>query len=43
MGPFPDIVEGVDLDFSKLKPGAILHPVVVQRQKALYAPVSSKF
>jgi putative glutathione S-transferase len=36
MGPFPDMEEGVDLDYAKLKPGAVLHPAVVQRQKELY-------
>ncbi|KAJ3456272.1 hypothetical protein MRS44_016295 [Fusarium solani] len=36
LGPFPDVEEGVDLDFSKLKPGAIRHPAVCQREKELY-------
>lgn len=37
MGPFPDIEEGVDLDFSKLTPGVVLHPEVVRRQEKLYS------
>ncbi|KAF4968853.1 hypothetical protein FZEAL_10337 [Fusarium zealandicum] len=36
LGPFPEIEEGVDLDFSKLKPGSVRHPAVLQRQRELY-------
>ncbi|KAI5456891.1 glutathione S-transferase [Mariannaea sp. PMI_226] len=36
LGPFPDIEEGVNIDFSKLKVGAVRHPAVIQRQKELY-------
>ncbi|KAH8647790.1 glutathione S-transferase [Xylariales sp. PMI_506] len=36
MGPFPHVEEGVDLDFTKLKPGSIKHPKVLERQKELY-------
>lgn len=36
MGPFPEVEHGVDLDFSKLKPGMIDHPLVLERQKELY-------
>ncbi|KAK5991870.1 Glutathione S-transferase omega-like 2 [Cladobotryum mycophilum] len=37
MGPFPDVEEGVDLDFAKLKLGVIRHPAVLERQKELYS------
>lgn len=37
LGPFPDVEEEVDLDFSKLKPGAIRHPAVCRREKELYS------
>ncbi|RTE83012.1 hypothetical protein BHE90_002413 [Fusarium euwallaceae] len=37
LGPFPDVEEGVDLDFNKLKPGAIRHPAVCEREKELYS------
>ncbi|KAM5343716.1 hypothetical protein ACJ41O_012253 [Fusarium nematophilum] len=37
MGPFPDIDEGVNLDFKKIVPGAVRHSAVLQRQKDLYA------
>ncbi|KAI5460058.1 glutathione S-transferase [Mariannaea sp. PMI_226] len=36
LGPFPNVEEGVELNFSKLKSGAVLHPAVIQRQKELY-------
>ncbi|KAI1856578.1 hypothetical protein JX265_011537 [Neoarthrinium moseri] len=36
MGPFPDVENDVNLDFSTLQPGVIEHPVVLERQKQLY-------
>ncbi|KAF3008348.1 hypothetical protein E8E14_009217 [Neopestalotiopsis sp. 37M] len=36
LGPYPEVEEGVDLDFQRLAPGSIKHPAVLQRQKELY-------
>lgn len=36
MGPYPDVEEGVDLNYQKLTPGIIIHPAVLERQKELY-------
>jgi glutathionyl-hydroquinone reductase len=35
MGPFPDMEEGVNLDFRSIKPGAVRHPAVVEYQSTL--------
>ncbi|KAI0901308.1 glutathione S-transferase [Annulohypoxylon nitens] len=35
LGPYPDIESGVNLDFKGIKPGAILHPAVLQHQQTL--------
>ncbi|KAK7747097.1 hypothetical protein SLS62_009253 [Diatrype stigma] len=37
MGPYPDIEEGVNLDFGKIRPGAVTHPAVLEYQKTLPA------
>lgn len=42
MGPYPEIEEGVNLDFSSLKPGVMKHPAVLQRQKELYGHADTK-
>ncbi|KAL7934735.1 glutathione S-transferase [Trichoderma chlorosporum] len=36
LGPFPDVEEGVDLNFAQLKPGSVRHPLVLERQAELY-------
>ncbi|KAL4731804.1 hypothetical protein ACLX1H_000796 [Fusarium chlamydosporum] len=36
LGPFPDVEDGVELDFSDLQPGSIRHPAVLARQNELY-------
>ncbi|PTB72621.1 hypothetical protein M440DRAFT_1341622 [Trichoderma longibrachiatum ATCC 18648] len=36
MGPFPDVEEGVDLDFAQIKPGAVRHLAVLRKQAELY-------
>lgn len=36
MGPYPDVEEGVDLNYQKLTPGLIRHPAVLERQEELY-------
>ncbi|KAI0471059.1 glutathione S-transferase [Xylariaceae sp. FL0804] len=33
LGPFPDMMEGVNLDFASLTPGAVRHPAVLEHQK----------
>ncbi|RYO95806.1 hypothetical protein DL765_011768 [Monosporascus sp. GIB2] len=35
LGPYPDIEEGVNLNFSKIQPGAVRHPAVLEYQKTL--------
>ncbi|KAI1389020.1 glutathione S-transferase [Hypoxylon trugodes] len=37
LGPYPDVEEGVNLDFSSIKPGVIAHPAVLEQQKNLPA------
>ncbi|TFB00630.1 Glutathione S-transferase omega-like 2 [Trichoderma ghanense] len=36
MGPFPDVEEGVNLDFTQIKPGSVRHPAVLEKQTELY-------
>jgi putative glutathione S-transferase len=36
MGPYPHVEEGVNLDFTAVRPGAVLHPEVVKRGEELY-------
>lgn len=37
LGPFPDVEEGIDLNFANLKPGSVRYPIVLERQAELYA------
>jgi putative glutathione S-transferase len=36
MGPFPDVEEGVNMEFARIKPGSVRHPAVLERQAELY-------
>ncbi|KAH6604451.1 glutathione s-transferase [Trichoderma cornu-damae] len=36
MGPYPDVEEGVNLNFVELQPGSIRHPLVLERQAEIY-------
>jgi len=35
MGPYPDVEEGYEKDFSKLQPGEIRLPAVLEHEKTL--------
>jgi len=35
MGPYPDVEEGYEEDFSKLKPGGVSLPAVLEHEKTL--------
>lgn len=37
MGPYPDVEEGYETDFSKLKPGSVKLPAVLEFEKTLEA------
>ncbi|KAI0006974.1 glutathione S-transferase [Xylariaceae sp. FL0662B] len=37
LGPYPDIETNVNLEFSKIKPGVVAHPSVLEQQKRLPA------
>ncbi|KAL7918242.1 glutathione S-transferase [Trichoderma austrokoningii] len=36
MGPYPEVEQGVNLNFAELKPGSVRHPIVLERQAELY-------
>ncbi|KAK1238813.1 hypothetical protein MKX08_005874 [Trichoderma sp. CBMAI-0020] len=36
LGPYPEVEEGVNLNFTELKPGSVRHPIVLERQAELY-------
>ncbi|KFA45302.1 hypothetical protein S40293_08187 [Stachybotrys chartarum IBT 40293] len=36
LGPFPDIEDGVNLNFIAMEPGVVKHPHVLKKQKELY-------
>ncbi|KAL7893363.1 glutathione S-transferase [Trichoderma sp. SZMC 28014] len=36
LGPYPEVEEGINLNFAELKPGSVRHPVVLERQAELY-------
>jgi putative glutathione S-transferase len=35
LGPYPDVEEGYESDWSKLKPGKVAHPRVLEAQSEL--------
>ena len=35
LGPYPDVEEGYEKDWSKLKPGKVAHPRVLEEQSKL--------
>lgn len=35
LGPYPDVEEGYEADWSKLKPGKVAHPLVLEMQSKL--------
>jgi len=35
MGPFPDIEEGFEIDFSKITPGSVRRPAVLELESRL--------
>jgi putative glutathione S-transferase len=35
MGPYPEVEEGYESDWSKLKPGQVRHPLVVEATSKL--------
>ncbi|KAM0449640.1 hypothetical protein ACHAPV_009192 [Trichoderma viride] len=36
LGPYPEVEEGINLNFAELKPGSVRHPIVLERQAELY-------
>jgi putative glutathione S-transferase len=36
LGPYPEVEEGVNLNFAEIKPGVVRHPIVLERQAELY-------
>lgn len=37
MGPYPDVEEGYEKDFTKLQPGSVNMPAVLEHEKTLEA------
>jgi putative glutathione S-transferase len=35
LGPYPDVEEGYEEDWSRLKPGKVAHPLVLEEQGKL--------